>query len=174
VQKEELEKLRKELEANLKMSSRAARGNTGRANLPRELKSAKNSGPCLDLAGVTSNIVQAAEAAAGDVQEDDCDNPELPEDVVNQDSRMEPTEWEGLPESVSAAIQVDAGSIEPLTEDREVREKIETRKEWIRMWVAKVCRHVSVNSEVPNRLAEQCGGQGSRDSKEPSVRHVCS
>jgi hypothetical protein len=145
VRKEELEKLKKEQEANLKMSSRAARGNTGRTNLPRELRNAKTSGPPPDLAGITSNIIQAAEAAAGDTQEEDCDNAELLEDIANQDTRMEPAEWGDLPESGSTAIQVDAGSIEPLTEDREVREKIEFRKNWIRMWVAKVCLHASVH-----------------------------
>lgn len=173
VQKDELEKLKKEQEANLKMSARAARGNTGRANLPRKLKDAKTSGPSPDLANITSNIIESAESATGYIQEDDCDNTELLEDIADQNNRMEPSEWEGLPESESTAVQVDSGDTEPLTEDDEVRDKLEVRKKWIRMWVAKVCRHLSVADRAFLPVSQSNAEFKARTSRKDLICIIC-
>lgn len=104
VLKEELEKLKQEQEANLRMSSRAMNGNMARGNLPRTLRDARGSGPDTNLSGVTSHIISAAEAAAVDQQMEEPDDTELLDDIADQESRMEPTEWECLPESGRIAV----------------------------------------------------------------------
>jgi hypothetical protein len=84
------------------MSLRAENGDTGRRDLPRVLKDARDSAANQDLTNVTSDIISAVEIAAMELQEEDCDNGynELLEDIANQGNWMQPTEWEELPESV--------------------------------------------------------------------------
>jgi hypothetical protein len=109
VRKSELERIKFEKEAALKTSMRAAKGVAGRGNLPQAMKDAKDSAANQNPTNVTSDIISAAETAAAELQEEDRDDgdPELLEDIANQGNRMQPVEWEEIPESVQAAVQVD-------------------------------------------------------------------
>jgi hypothetical protein len=73
-----------------------------------------------DPTGVTSDVISAAETAAAEIQEEirDDGEPELLEDIAYQDNRMQPDEWEGLPESGQMAVQVD--HTEELPNDNEL------------------------------------------------------
>lgn len=121
----------------------AAKGNTGQGNIPQAMKDARDSAANQNPTGVTSGVIAAAGIAAAEIQEEDRDDddPELLEDIADQNNRMQPDEREGLPESGQTAIRVDHN--EEFTNDNEVVQKIKAREAWIRMWVAKVSRRVS-------------------------------
>ena len=143
VLEDELQKINADQEVALKMDLSAEGDNTGRRKFLRVSKGARSSVANQNLTNVTSDIMSAAEIAAMELQQEDCDNgyADLLEDIANQGNRMQPTEWEALPECVQIAVQVDHN--EELTNDNTVLKRVEFREAWIKMWAAKVSRRAS-------------------------------
>lgn len=157
------------------MSVSAAKGNTGRGNLPQAWKDARASAVSQSPTSVTSGVISAAEIAAARLQEEDCDhsNTELLEHIVNQDNRMQPDEWEGLPESGRTAVQVDHNEeLTNVTDDNEIVQKIKDREAWIRMWVAKVSCRVLAHKKLTDFPAEQRQNQSSDSPRQSNMRFM--
>jgi hypothetical protein len=144
LQKDQLAIIEREQKANLRVSQQRANTTYGRGNVPKDLRDKRiTPGRAEDITEVAIEVARKISMA---VAGEDVDN-DMSEDIADEGSRLEPEEWEKLPEKIT--MQVDHDGVNLLDESEATRIAKE-RKAEIKAWIAKVSPWVeSLNRFVP-------------------------